>query len=55
LPSRLPRAVDVKDHPAVSRSIHQPSGLLVVGEWASQQIIEKEHAQGFDRFLRQRR
>ena len=49
----FPRAVDVKYHPGVSRSIHQSSRLLVVREWAAQQIIEKERAQSLDRFCRQ--
>jgi hypothetical protein len=38
----LTGAINVEDHPGVALSIHQPSGLLVVGEWASEQIIEKE-------------
>jgi hypothetical protein len=38
------RAVDVKHHPGVSRSIHQSSGLLVVREWPTEQIIEKDRA-----------
>jgi hypothetical protein len=54
LPGGFPRAIDVEHGPGVSRSIHQPSGLLVVREWASEQIIEKECTQGFDRFLGQR-
>src|SRR5260370_35698132 len=29
LPGRLPRPIDIKDHPAGSASIHQPSDLLV--------------------------
>jgi hypothetical protein len=49
------RPVEVKDRPGVSRSLHQPCGLLVVGQWASEQIIEKERPQSFDRFLPQRR
>jgi hypothetical protein len=35
--------------------VHQPSGLLVGREWTSEQIIEKERAQGFERRLGQRR
>ena len=51
----LPRPIDVKDHPAVSCSIHQPSGLLVGGEWATLEIIKKEGAQGFNgRFCERR-
>jgi hypothetical protein len=48
------RAIEVYDHPGVSRSIHQSPSLLlvcVVGvgrEWATEQIIEKERPQGFD-------
>ena len=41
-------AVDVKDHPVSTGSIHQTSSLLVRGERATQQIIEKERAQCFD-------
>ena len=48
------RAVDVKHHPGVSRSIYQPSRLLVGRERARKQIIEKERAQSLDWFLRQR-
>jgi hypothetical protein len=55
LAGSFPRPVDVKHHPGVSRTIHQPCGLLVVREWTSKQIIEKERPQGFDRFFRQRR
>jgi hypothetical protein len=33
----------------------QPSGSLVRSEWAREQILEKEHPQGFDWFLCQRR
>ena len=52
----FPRAIDVKDHPVVSRSIHQAPGLLARWrEWAAEQIIEKERAQGFDGLLGQRR
>ncbi|HEY1351158.1 MAG TPA: hypothetical protein VGF67_16180 [Ktedonobacteraceae bacterium] len=51
----FPRAIDVEHGPGVSCSIHQSPGLLVVGERASQEISEKKRAQGFDRFLRQRR
>src|SRR5579875_2177436 len=42
LAGRLARAINVKDLPGVSRSIHQFSRLLVGSEWASEQIIEKE-------------
>jgi hypothetical protein len=44
----LPRPIDVKDHPAVSCSIHQPSGLLVGEERATEQILKKEGAQAFN-------
>ena len=55
LPGRLPRPIDVKDHPALSCSIHQPSGLLVGGERATFEIIKKEGAQGFNGRFGQRR
>jgi hypothetical protein len=48
LPSRLTRAIDVKDDPGIACSIHQASRLLVVREGAAEQIIEEERAQGFD-------
>ncbi len=54
---RLTGAIKIKDHPGVSRSIRQPTNLLlggVAGEWATEQIIEKERAQGFNRCLGQR-
>ncbi len=57
LAGRLTRAIKIKDHPGVSRSIRQPPHLLlggVAGEWATEQIIEKERAQGFNRCLSQR-
>jgi hypothetical protein len=57
LAGRLTGAIDIKDHPGASCSIHQtprfPS-LLLVGERAAEQIIEKERAQGFDGCLSQR-
>jgi hypothetical protein len=43
----LTRAIDIKDHPRLSRSIHQPTRLLVIRvvgvgrEWAAEQIIKK--------------
>src|SRR5260370_1344608 len=57
LTGRFTRAIDVKDHPAVSRSIHETTRLLLVGvgEWAALEIIETEHAQGFDWPLRKLR
>jgi len=48
LASRLPCAINVKDDPGVSRSIYQPSGLLVVGDRTTQKVIEKQRAQRFD-------
>src|SRR6266567_7963838 len=57
LASRLTCAINVKDDPPVSPSIYQSSCLLLIGgvgsvrgsrEWATEQIIEKEPAQGFD-------
>ena len=58
LSSRLACAIEIKDHPGVSRSIHQASGLLLVGvgrEGAALEIVEKEGTEGFDRFRCQRR
>jgi hypothetical protein len=55
LPGCLPRAIDIKDYPAGSGSIHQPSGLLVGGEWATLEIIKKERAQRFNGCFCQRR
>ena len=64
LAGRLPRPIDVKDHPAVTFSIHQLSGLLLVGvvgsvgggrEWATLEIIKKEGAESFNRRFCQRR
>jgi hypothetical protein len=55
LPGRLPRPIDIKDHPAGSGSIHQPSDLLVGGEWATLEISKKEGAQRFNRRFCQRR
>jgi len=48
LTGSFPRAIDVKDPPAVSLPIYQPSRLLVGCQRAAQQVIEKERAQGFD-------
>jgi hypothetical protein len=38
------RAINVKDHPGISCSIHQISRVLVVRERATQHIIEKKRA-----------
>ena len=54
LASCLTRAIQIKDYPGISCSIRQASRLLVVGERATLQIIEKERAQGFHRCLSQR-
>ena len=57
LASGFTRAIDVKDYPARSCSIHQAPGLLLmggIGEGAAEQIVKKEGAQGFNGFLRQR-
>ena len=50
LAGRLPRAVDVKDHPGTPCA----PGLLVGRERATRQIVEKERAQGIDRRLGKR-
>jgi hypothetical protein len=55
LPCRFPRAIDIKDDPSASCAISQPSRLLVEREGPSEQIIEKERAQGFNGGLCQRR
>jgi hypothetical protein len=44
LTGRLTRAIDIKDLPLTSRSIHQTPGLLLVRERATEQIIKKERA-----------
>ena len=57
LAGRLTRAIDIKDHPCVSCSIHQTPdfpGWRLIRERAAEQIIEKERAQGFDWRLGQR-
>jgi hypothetical protein len=54
LAGSFPRPVDIKDHPVVSLSIHQPSRLLVGRERAREQIIKKERAQRFDWSLGER-
>src|SRR5437879_5800891 len=46
--------IDVKDDPGISCSIHQTTCLLVRREWAAEQIIEEERAQGFDGYFGQR-
>jgi hypothetical protein len=54
----LPRPIEIKDHPRISRSIQQTAGLLVirvVQERATEHIIEIERAQGFDGCLGERR
>src|SRR5260370_20893819 len=42
----LTRAINIKDYPRVSNSIRHPTHLLLGREWATEQIIEKERAQG---------
>jgi hypothetical protein len=54
LAGSLSCAIDIKDDPGVSRSIHQTPGLLLVRERATKQIIEQEGTQGFDGRLSQR-
>src|SRR5579859_5062530 len=54
LTDRLTRAVNVKDDPGIACWIQQASHLLVVSKRATEQIIEKEGAQGFNRRLGQR-
>ncbi|GHO58205.1 hypothetical protein KSB_66800 [Ktedonobacter robiniae] len=54
LTSRLTRAIDIKDHPLTSLSIHQASSGVLVRERAAEEIIEKECAQSFDGCLSQR-
>jgi hypothetical protein len=55
LPGGFSRAVDIEYGPSVSLPIHQPTGLLIGREWASEQIIKKERAQRFDRNFGERR
>src|SRR5450755_878822 len=64
LASRLTCAINVKDDPPVSHSIYQSTCLLLIGgvgsvrssrEWTTEQVIEKEPAQGFDWRFGQRR
>jgi hypothetical protein len=50
----LARAVHIEDQPLAALSIPQPAQLLLFPQWASQQIGEKERAQGFDGFGSQR-
>ena len=44
----FPRAVDIEHGPGVAFSIHQSSGLLVMGERTCEQIMEKECAERFN-------
>ncbi len=47
----LTGAIEIKDHPGVSCSIHQTPGLLLIGvvrEWATEHIIEKKRAHSFN-------
>src|SRR6266700_4722538 len=46
---RLTRAIESKDHPRVPSSIHQPTRLLFLREWATLEIIEKQGAEGVNR------
>jgi len=50
LAGRLASAVDVEDFPPPACSIQEFTPLLLFSERASEQIIEKEGAQGFNRF-----
>src|SRR5512135_220262 len=54
LPSGFTRAINVENNPRVVRSIHQTSDLLFMRERATEQIIEKEGAQGFNGRFSQR-
>ena len=55
LAGSFPCAINIKDDPGLTCSIHQPSRLLVGRERTAQQIIEEECAQRFNGYLRQRR
>ncbi len=55
LTGRFTCAIEIKDDPLAALSIDQAPGLLLVGKRATEQIIEKERAQGFDGSLGQRR
>jgi hypothetical protein len=50
LAGRLAGAVDVEDLPLPACSIQELASLLLFGERASEQIVEKEGAQSFNRF-----
>lgn len=50
LADRLARAINVEDHSLFARSINNPADLAFVAQGESQQIGEKQGAQGFDRF-----
>src|SRR5581483_3906651 len=47
-------SITVKNHPGVSRSIHQSPGLLLRHDRTAEQIVEKERASGFHGFRCQR-
>ncbi len=49
LASSLARSIGIKDHPGVSCSIHQASGLFLEGSRATEQIVEKQGAESFNR------
>jgi hypothetical protein len=53
LAGRLAGTVDVEDLPLLACSIQELASLLLFGEWAREQIVEKEGAQSFNRFLGQ--
>ncbi len=49
LAGRLARAINVEDHSLSACSINKPADLALVAQRASQQIVEKQGTQGFDR------
>src|SRR5258708_38394722 len=51
LAGRLSRAIDVEDEEVVALSIPQSAWLFLFHERTSQQILQKEGSQGFDRSL----
>jgi hypothetical protein len=55
LTGRFTCSIKIKNHPLAARSIHQAPGFLLVGKGATEEIIEKERAQGLDGRLGQRR
>ncbi len=53
LTGRFPCAIKIEDHPLAARSIHQVPDLVLVGKWATEEVLQKERAEGFDGFLGQ--